>query len=376
MKIYLTQENLKQNSLSTILNYITENDYASRRDIQASTGFSWGTVSECAAELLNKGYLSEEKDTRKSGAGRTGYVLKPSGDKIVSIGLDINKMGMRAEVIGFDRQRKHVIYKDFNCAVQSEVLEEAAALCDAAFEFCEGKFTVMSIGLAVQGSVDSKNGVSIRFPLKSGWISCSLKQIFEEKYRVFTYVDHDPKCMLFAKAYELKKAQGEKNDLMLIRIDKGIGLSVMQDGRISDDTDKMELAHTVAEFNGLECSCGRRGCLEAYSSISGIVNRSSENFEKILKNREKYSDILDDAAKYLAIAIHNSAMLFYPDIIILTGGLPLMYGEFADKLSEYFYELEKAQGRKKIKICVDTEISAAFGAAIKSSIEAIKNLKL
>jgi hypothetical protein len=53
-----------------------------------------------------------------------------------------------------------------------------------------------------------------------------------------------------------------------------------------------------------------------------------------------------------------------------------MYKEFADKLSEYFYELERAQGRKEIKICVDTEISAAFGAAIKSSSEAIKNLKI
>lgn len=349
---------------------------ATRREIQRETGFSWGTVSENAAELISRGYLLEEKDVSKGKAGRTGFVLKLNGEQIASIGIDINKIGMSAVVMSFDREVKHRILREFTAQNKEQVIESALSLCDEAFEFCKNKYKVLSIGLAVQGSVDNKNGVSLRFPIKD-WNAVNLKELFEEKYGVFTYVDHDPKCMLLAKAHELKKEDGNTlKNLMLIRVDKGIGMSVMLDSRICEDVSKMELAHTLAVYNGLKCSCGRKGCLEAYSSISGISARCGVSFDEVLKNRERYVTILDEGARLLAVALHNAAMLFYPDKIILTGDYINRDESFLDTLKKYFYELDYIEGRKEIEICADKNISAAFGAALKSQTEAVKNLQI
>ena len=371
MKIYLTLENLKQSSLSSVLSYVMENGVCTRREIQRATGFSWGTVSENANELISRGYLIEERDTSKSGAGRKGFVLKINGDSVVSIGLDINKSGLEAKIVGFDRSVKESIYRNFDCQTQNEVLESAFSLCDSAFDFCKDRFRVLSIGVAFQGSVDAKGGISLRFPLKSGWEPTDIKSLFEERYEVLTFVDHDPKCMLFSKSLE-----EEMQNLMLVRIDKSIGLSVMQDGKLLADTDRLELAHTLAVYDGLLCGCGRRGCLDAYSSINGLCERCSADFNEILNNREKYKSELSEAAVHLATALFNTSMLFYPDKIILAGKLISHFPEFLDEVSEIFIKLRGEKSKKQIEICSDTNISAAFGAAVWGASYAVKQLKI
>lgn len=376
MKQYVTQANMKKSSLAVLLRYVLDNGPSTRREIQQVSGFSWGTVSENAAELIQRGYLREQKEAPSGGAGRTGYRLVLDGENVVSVGLDVNLSGMTAEIVGFDGIVKHTIHRDCAQENQQAILAEMQSLCDEAMALCEDKYRVMSIGVAFQGAVDNKSGVSMRFPAAGGWIPCSIKQLFEEKYRIYTYVDHDPKCMLYAKAHTLReeKELSDSGDLMLVRIDESIGLSVMLDGHICEDVDKMELAHTLAEYEGLPCRCGRKGCLDAYASIHGICSRCGVSFEEILANREKYAAVLDDAIKYLAIALHNVAMLFYPDRIILTGSCIARDESFIERLRPVFEAMDGASGRRNIELLADGNISAAYGAALKSVKEAIREL--
>ena len=374
MKRYMTQENQKNGNLSAILSYIMEHGASSRREIQEETGFSWGTVSEAAAQLIARGYLTEEKDTRRGGAGRTGPVLKLSGGEVALIGVDLNLSGLTAEILGFDRTVKHTVRRPFPGGDQRTVLDAVLSLCDEAAAYCAGKYRVFAICIAVQGAVDSAAGVSVRFPLAGGWIPCSLGQMLTERYGVFAFVDHDPKCMLRAKAHELQAESAEPMDLMLIRVDQGIGMSVMQGGRIAEDRDKMELGHTLSVYGGLPCKCGRRGCLEAYSSLSGIAARCGVSYGEVMREPEKYADILTDALRYLAIAVHNAAMLFYPHRIIFTGDAIAGDDGFLPRFSEIFDELEKAEGRRPIELSADSGISAAAGAAMGAAAQAVKQL--
>jgi len=378
MNVYVTQDNMKQSSLAAVLGYILENGPATRRAIQQASGFSWGTVSENAAELISRGYLCEEKEKPSGSAGRTGYRLKPRGDKIVSIGLDINISDLTAQIVGFDGTILHTINRDCTANTQREVLAAAETLCDDALAVCKDKYYVMSIGVAFQGAVDNKNGVSLRFPASDGWIPCSIKLLFEEKYRIFTYLDHDPKCMLYAKARELAADATHPpcTNLMLIRIDDSIGMSVMLDGHICEDVDKMEIAHTLAVYKGLPCRCGRHGCLDAYSSIRSISKRCGKPFSYVLAHQDQFSEILEEAIRYLAIALHNAAMLFSPEKIILTGKYIESDADFVNKLAPIFSELDMVPTRRPIELCADHNSSAAYGAALKSVREAIKELKI
>jgi len=374
VRMYVTQENMKRSSMAAILTFVMEHGPVTRRAIQEESGFSWGTVSENALELINQGYLREEKRL-SGGAGRAGFVLKPDGSRVVSIGLDINLSGLSSQVVGFDRSVKYTLSRPFSAGTQTEVLQAACSLCDEAMAFCQGQYRVMSIGVAFQGPVNNRTGESIRFPLDTGWIPCSVRQIFEDRYRIFTYVDHDPRCMLLSSVHHLRREGRQQDNLMLIRLDEGIGLAVMQDGVICEDSNRMELAHTISVYDGIPCECGKKGCLEAYASIKGICKRCDSDFEAVMAHTERYDAVLEEAVRLLGIAICNAAMLFHPDGIILTGKLTEQAPELIRQLREVFKRLSGAESRCQVILLDSLHVSAAFGAALKAMQECVEQLK-
>ena len=357
---YMTRDRQKRKNQSDILALIAGKPEITRRGIEAETGFSWGTVSECVTELLAAGYIQEAEATDRN-VGRAASVLKLRGDRIVSIGLDVNLSGLTARIVGFDGTKLRVLQSPLTGGNQEEVLCQALELCEQAVAICE-EYRLFSIGIAMQGNVDVKSGVSLWFPQIPDWEPVNIRELFSERFGVFTLVEHDPKCMLYAKNIRQKMKDG-----MLLRVDTGVGLSVMQDGKILDDSGKMELGHTIAVRNGARCACGKRGCLEAYASIRGMTQRTGQTYEKLLE--EGNEELFRQAADFLAIAMHNACMLFAPQRIILTG-LLMEEKRFVTPLLEAFRELESGE---QTRVEVDLNISASYGAAMQSIREAIKN---
>lgn len=368
MKKYITQGKIKQKNLSDILLYILEKGETSRREIERETGFSWGTVSESVMELLSRGYVTEEKSARTGQAGRNTQVLKPSGEKIAAIGVDVNLSGMGATVLGFDRSEKARFFRPFTAKTQEETLNAAISIADEAMAFCKDKYTVMAIGLAFQGGVDAESGVSIRFPKIENWMPVCVKELFERRYGIYTRVEHDPKCMLMAEA-----PSGSFDDCMLVRADEGIGLAVMQDGKIIDDKNRLELGHVIVRYGGYRCVCGRQGCLEAYSSIRGMASRAGVPFKELCENKSGYEDVVTDATKYFGVALHNAKMVFNPKKILLTGKLFSLLPEMANGAKEMLDAL--SLDGEQVEVEVKTEISASVGAAMHAVRSVIKNYK-
>ena len=356
---YLTKDRQKQRNLSDILRFILQKGTTTRREIERETGFSWGAVSESVTELIARGYVHEEMPSEKS-VGRTSSVLKLSGDSIVSVGIDINVSGIVARIIGFDRSRKWKKTIPCTATTQDELFEAAIDVCGEAFSLCEEKYRVISIGIAIQGTVDTENGISIHFPGIPNWQTINIKEMFEERFGVFTTVEHDPKCLLFAK-----NSSAKLRDALLLRIDNGIGLSVIQDGSILNDFGRMEIGHTIAVYNGERCTCGKRGCLEAYSSIPGIEHRSGKQYSDIV--REGSADIFAEASLHLSRAVYNLTMLFRPEKIILTGILS-ENESFVKCFTDAFFAIEDAG----CEIEVDNNISASMGAALLSIMNLLK----
>ena len=355
---FLTKDRQKQRNLSDILRFILDKGSTTRRQIERETGFSWGAVSESVAELLSRGYISESMPTEKS-VGRTSTVLSARGDKIASIGLDINTTGITARVIGFDLVRLWRSAIPFTAKTEEELFTDAIALCSEAVSFCEGKYKIFSIGIAIQGKVDTDNGISMYFP-NLPWESVNVREMFEDRFGVPTTVEHDPKCLLIAKEH-----RESFRDAILLRIDNGIGLSVIQDGKILGDFGRMEIGHTLAVSGGTLCTCGKRGCLEAYSSIVGIERRLGKSFDAILTDGAP--DIFTEATEHLAVAIYNLCMLFSPEKIILTGKLS-EEASYTEPLIKRLCELVSDE----TDIEIDNNISASFGAALVSIRAAIK----
>ncbi len=356
---YVTKDKQKLKNLSDILYYIIEKGETTRREIQRETGFSWGTVSEGVSKLIADGYLKEENKSDGK-VGRSSSFIKPSGENIVSIGVDVNLTALSAVVLGFDLETKWQKTAPFCAQNQSEVLKWIEDAISEAILSCPKGTKILSIGIAMQGKVDSISGISYRFPSIKDWKEVNIKEIIEEKFNTSVSVEHDPKCLIFAKTFKQKIS-----DALLLRIDRGIGLAVIGEGKILNDFGKMEIGHTIAVSNGEECSCGKKGCLEAYSSIRGLERRAKKSFEEF--DESDCDKVFGDACLYLSRAIYNLCMLFSPQKVILTGKL-IRDDRFFKKLEAEVQKIEI----ENVEIERDFDISAAYGAAVLSIKDVIK----
>ncbi|MBQ9806074.1 MAG: ROK family protein [Clostridia bacterium] len=363
MKKYITQDRLKKNNTADIFIFILEKGTTTRREIEWETGFSWGTVSANVAFLIEKGYVVEEKSKKTGTAGRLTLCLRPNGEKIVSIGVDVNRTGLTAEVVGLDLSVKKRFTVPFEAETQAELLEQAETICKEAIDWCADKFRVFSLGLAFQGAINGREGFSMHFPQIRDWVPYNIKEHFAEKFDLPVYLGHDPKCMLLGVLSRKKYS-----DCVLVRVDEGIGMAVAQDGRILDDTEKLELGHTLSVKNGLPCVCGKNGCLEAYASLRGICRRLGISIEELFANPDRYTSFLREAADYFTLALYNVCMLFRPQKLILTGR--------AMDLEPYANAVSKDVQVEHVTLKFDPEVSAAFGAAAESMKSAIKSFDI
>ncbi len=359
-KKYITGDKLKKNTLADIFIFILEAKQTSRREIEYETGFSWGTVSANVAYLLEKGYIIEEKSAQCGTAGRTTYVLKPTSDGVAAIGLDINRTGLSCEVVGLDSQTKTRFEAAFEARTRAEVIAAAEALCQRAVDWCRAReIQLFSLGIAMQGAVNGRLGISTRFPGIADWQAIDMKSHFARKFDLPVYLGHDPKCMLLGEM-----CRSRFNNCVLVRIDEGIGMAASLDGRILDDTDRLELGHTTAVRGGRLCNCGRMGCLEAYASLPAMAAEADTEIESLFRAPERYETALIRAGEHLATAIGNIQALFHPEKVILTGK--------AVKLDRFIGHAVSALADEGVDVAIDPDVSAAYGAAVESMKSAIK----
>lgn len=76
-------------------------------------------------------------------------------------------------------------------------------------------------------------------------------------------------------------AKGMK-DFIMITLGTGVGSGIVIDGKIVYGHDGFagELGHTCAVRDGRMCGCGKRGCLEAYTSATGVARTAKEWLDK------------------------------------------------------------------------------------------------
>lgn len=145
-------------------------------------------------------------------------------------------------------------------------------------------------------------------------------------------------------------AKGSRSSVM-ITLGTGVGGGIIADGKIFTGFNCAagELGHIVIETNGVPCSCGRRGCWEAYSSATALIRMTKEKLETCRREGRptvierlvaEYGKIsgrtafdakrLGDAAadevisvyvKYLAVGIANVINTFQPEILSIGGGI-------------------------------------------------------
>ena len=95
------------------------------------------------------------------------------------------------------------------------------------------------------------------------------------------YISNDANCATIAE-YELIDRKMFSN-YIFVTVGTGIGCGIIINGSLYSGTTGTagEIGHMVIEKDGLECSCGRKGCFEKYASIDALLKMTgAENVKE------------------------------------------------------------------------------------------------
>ena len=137
---------------------------------------------------------------------------------------------------------------------------------------------IMGVGISMPGLVSTEEGKNFTYYLTEQEPE-SLKEKFEKTFGKPVVILNDAKSACLAE-FRYGLAQN-KNDVLVISMDWGIGLGIIMGGKMHSGVSGFagEFGHIPMIEDGLLCHCGKRGCLETEASGLALVRRAKEGLE-------------------------------------------------------------------------------------------------
>ncbi len=226
------------------------------------------------------------------------------------------------------------------------IVDDMAVLCRGLCEDAKvGLDQVVSVGIASPGIANHDTGVveyANNLPFRKFPIGPMLSEKLGGK-KVF--IENDANAAAWGEAIA-GAAKGTKNSVM-ITLGTGVGGGIIIDNKVYSGFNYAgaELGHIVIEHNGQQCSCGRKGCWEAYSSATALIRMTNEKLEEcaarsrktLMADAKRVSgrtafdcmragdeaarEVVDKYLSYLVTGLVNIVNIFQPEVISLGGGV-------------------------------------------------------
>lgn len=203
---------------------------------------------------------------------------------------------------------------------------------------------LLGIGIGIPGQIDIKRGIVHSAPNLPGWEGVQICRILREEFHIPVILENDANAAAWGEN-TFGIARGVKN-MVCLTLGTGIGGGLIFEGKIyhGHNFGAGEIGHIIVNKDGPRCHCGGVGCLETFSSATGIRDRISEKINKIRKISTEslpdlnniglaeifkrarqgdplFKDIVDDAIEYLGVGITTLVNLLNPEMIVLVGGI-------------------------------------------------------
>ncbi len=218
------------------------------------------------------------------------------------------------------------------------------------------KSDIEGIGMGVPGMIDSSRG-EVVYSNNLGWEHFMISDAVEKLTGVKTKIANDANVAALGEArFGCGK---EYKTTVLLTLGTGVGGGIVIDGKLYEGNRSAgaEMGHCVIVAGGEKCTCGRRGCLEAYASATALIRDTRRAMEahpesKLWeigspdkadgKTAFDYREI-DPVAKSvvmnyiekLGVGIANIANELRPEAVILGGGVCAQGRALTDPLKEF-----------------------------------------
>ena len=377
-----------------ILNIIRERQPISRINIARLTGLNKSTVSSIISELVQEDLIFEQVNEDQN-IGRNPLNLSLKLGKYFIGAINIDSSVTRFAVADIDGSVKGI--SNINTEPKNPLkfiekcISELFKLCDQL-----GVKNLEALGVSIAGIVDSEKMI-VNFAPNLGWEDFKIGELLKERLpQIKTIsVGNDAKSSALAELL-FGNHEVDLSNFVFLSIGQGIGSGIVVENKLMNGEYQAagEFGHMVIFEGGDQCTCGSRGCWEAYASERAIINQYvaskpekigstadfiAQDIIDLAKNNDELAiKILKDTGYYLGLGIANIIKAIDPHAIIIGGKITqvwdIVYPEIMVVVTQRAYFGKK----KNIKILPTSlkTLPRLMGAATLAIEEIFDGLKI
>lgn len=346
---------LKIRNRLLVRNIIRESGPIARYQIARTTGLTPPTVTVIVNELMEEGVVGEVGIGESSGGRRPVLLaLNPGAAFVYAVRLQRGQAFCALIDVAGNNLGKQEIKLDTSSP--EDVTSRIASTLDALLQANEVKQEkVLWCGVASPGLVNPASGVVER-STNLGWTRVRFGSMLSHNLGgMRVHVENISNAAAIAEM-EYGRAGG-CNNLVYMNLSVGIGAGIIANGEIFGGARGYagEIGHMAMSLrDGAECSCGKRGCFEAYCGLHAVmerlqnvlsddvltshgVSRSELSVVNILNTPigriPAVSEVLNDVAYMVGITVSNLISLLDPELVVLGGELAQAGDEFIETVA-------------------------------------------
>lgn len=249
---------------------------------------------------------------------------------------------------------------------------------------------IKGIGVGCPGSVDRKAGKIDVLP-NLNWENIDIVDFIQKSLPVRVEISNDANVAALGEAiYGVAK---DYNTSIMFTLGTGVGGGIVIDKKLYEGgfSRGAELGHVTLIYDGEQCTCGRKGCVERYVSATALMEQTKramlDDKNSLMWSETKGSidnvdgktafvcakmgdkaakKVVDQYVAYLGESIMNMLNIFRPDAFILGGGISGQGENLVKPVKEYLEKFDygyKNSPRAEILVATLGNDAGIIGAA-------------
>lgn len=250
----------------------------------------------------------------------------------VVVGVDIGGTSVKGMVAGRDGDALSSQVRPTPVGWHSDaVIDVVVDVIEALRDDVRPHGRPVAVGLVMPGVVDRAAGIA-RYSANIGWQDLPIRRLVSDRVGLPVAVEHDVRAATIAEARH-GAARGV-DDVLFVSIGTGIAAGAVVGGTVLCGAAGLagEVGHMPVYPDGEACTCGQRGCAEAYASGAAVARRyaaqtgappvaAEEVIARAGRGDEVAGRVLDEALVGLARVVLGCVLMTDPGIVVLAGGM-------------------------------------------------------
>lgn len=255
------------------LNLVRAHQPISRADLARLMGVRRGAISRLVHDLIRTKQIFEGAKG-ESARGRKPRHLYIETRRRCALAIDISASGTLIQVTDSLGRPLGEIQEFPTPRDPDELISDLARHIKRILASHREVGTCLGVGVAIAGLVDLKRG-RLQFAPTLGWRDLDIREPLEAATHLPVVVENSVKACVLAQVWAVAGHDPVDGSIAFVNASDGVGVGIAIDGQLLRGTHNHagEFGHVGLSMDGPRCSCGQRGCLEAYVSVGATVAR-------------------------------------------------------------------------------------------------------